>query len=155
MKAIKQDDKVSCVACVACMATGTGLEDFKRYFHFFCKGPPYSDLDLYRYLLSKGYAVGIGFYNNVGHTFKPDGKLRIEFPIKKFPAYVLVKSKRFKGLVHAVYWNGERVLDPNPLIKKDGFPLEEYKIIAWFPIVKFWVNGEIYLKSKKVKEGKK
>jgi len=145
-KVIKQPDKLSCVACVACMATDTRLIDFERFF--FTKGPPYSDLDCYRYLLSKGLAVGIGFKNEKGYTFKDDDKLRIEFKLKDFPAYAIVKSKRFKGMEHAVYWNGEKILDPNPTLKEDGLPLKEYEIISWFPIIKFWVDGEIFLKSK-------
>ena len=154
-KVIKQTDKVSCMACVACMATNTGPEDFRRYFHFFCKGPPYSDLDLYRYLLSQGYAFGIGFRNDRGYKFRPKNKLRIEFNLKDFPAYVIVKSQRFKGVTHAVYWDGEKILDPNPTIEGDGLPLEKYEILSWFPIVQFWVNGKICLKSKEVKdEGK-
>ena len=145
-KIIKQPDKTSCVACVACMATNTRLVDFKRFF--FTKGPPYSDSDCYRYLLSKGYALGIGFKNESNYTFKEDDKLRIEFKLIDYPAYLVVKSKRFKGMEHAVYWDGERFLDPNPILKQDGLPLKEYEIIAWFPIIKFWRDGELILRTK-------
>lgn len=152
-KVIKQPDKISCVACVACMATNTRLIDFERFF--FTKGPPYSDLDCYRYLLSKGYAIGLGFKNDKCHIIREEGRLRIEFKVKNFPAYVVVKSMRFKGMEHVVYWDGENILDPNPTLKEDGLPLKEYEIISWFPIIKFRVDGEIFLKSKEKNSGGK
>lgn len=148
-KVIKQPDKISCVACVACMATNTRLIDFERFF--FTKGPPYSDWDCYRYLLSKGYSVGLGFKNDRCHVIREESTLAIKFKVKDFPAYVVVKSMRFKGMEHVVYWNGKKVLDPNPTLKKDGLPLEKYEIVTWFPIVKFWRDGELILKTKETK----
>ena len=142
MRAIKQKGKTECVACVACMATNTRLVDFERFF--FTKGPPFSDSDFYRYLLAHGLAVGIGFENKDGQKFSPEDKIRIEFSLKDFPAYVVVKSMRFKGMTHVVYWDGEKILDPNPNIKEDGLPLEKYEIISWFPIVKFYMGVEMF-----------
>jgi len=140
-KVIKQSDKYSCVACVACMATGTRLVDFQRFFYF--KGPPYSDRDLYRYLLSKGYTVGVGFKNIDGGQFKLGITLKIGFLLSDFPAYVIVKSMRFPGKEHVVYWNGFEILDSNPDVKTAGLPLSDYDIVAWFPISKFSDSGEL------------
>lgn len=137
-KIIKQIGKTECVACVACMATNTRMVDFQRFFYF--KEPPYTDLDFSRYLLSKGYSVGIGFDNKEKEIFNANNKIRIEFSLKDFPAYVVVKSMRFKSNTHVIYWNGEKILDPNPEIKKDGLPLEEYEIIKWFPITRVGVE---------------
>ena len=61
---------------------------------------------------------------------------RIQFSVEDYPAYVVVKSKRFKQTMHAVYWDGEKILDPNPEIKKNGLPIEQYEIISWFPIIR-------------------
>lgn len=138
---IKQRDKFSCVACVACMATSTRLVDFERFFYL--KAPPYSDLDLYRYLLSCGYSVGVGFLNHNKEKFQSQYKLKIGFYVSDFPAYVVVKSQRFKGMEHVVYWTGSQILDSNPEIKNAGLPLSEYDIVAWFPIVKFEDSGEL------------
>ena len=138
---IKQRDNFTCVACVACMATGTGLKEFERFFYF--KAPPYSDLDLYRYLLAKGYSVGVGFQNHKREKFQPQYKLKIGFKVSDFPAYVVVKSQRFKGMEHVVYWTGSQILDSNPEIKTSGLSLSEYDIVAWFPIVKFSEAGEL------------
>ena len=132
---IKQTDKVSCVACVAAMATGTSVHEFRTYFGE--KTPPFSDLDFYRYLLSRGYVVGIGYYHEETRTFvNKDTGLKIHFRIKDYPAYVVVKSMRFPGMEHVIYWDGEKVFDSNPEIEGDGLPVNEYAIISWFPIIK-------------------
>ena len=138
---IKQRSDFTCVACVACMATGTGLKEFQRFFYF--KGPPYSDRDLHRYLLSKGHVVGLGFGNVNKGKFKADLTLKIGFRISDFAAYVVVKSMRFKGMEHVVYWTGSEILDPNPEVKTPGLPLSEYDIVAWYPISKFSDAGEL------------
>ena len=133
MKALKQKDRKSCVACTACMITNTKLQDF----YDFMKGkePPYNDKDVYRYLLKYGYAMGIGFKNEK-HRLKKKDSIAIKFKLKDFPAYVVVKSQRFLANTHAVYWDGERILDPNPDIGKDGLELGEYEILEWWPIQK-------------------
>jgi len=134
METIKQDDRVSCVACVAAMATGTTVEEFRKFIGD--KDPPYSDSDCYKFMLTHGYAVGIGFENEDHATIWPFDKLVIEFEAKKFPAYLVVESMRFKGADHAIYWDGEKVHDPNPDLKENGLPLQFYRIKSWFPIVK-------------------
>lgn len=134
METIKQSDNVSCVACVAAMATGTSVEEFKKFIGD--KEPPYSDSDCYKFMLSRGCAVGIGMENEDGAAIWPFDTLRIEFEAKKFPAYLVVESIRFKGVDHAVYWDGVRVHDPNPELKESGLPLQCYRIKSWFPIVK-------------------
>lgn len=147
-KVIKQTDLVSCVACVGAMATNTTLTDFQNFFG--SKPPPYSDIDFYRYLLSKGYTIGVGYSHKESRTFvdKHTG-LKIHFRLEEYPAYVIVESMRFKGMKHVVYWDGEKILDSNPKIKGDGLSVNEYKILAWFPIIKFWVDGERVLKDTK------
>lgn len=97
--------------------------------------PPYYDLHFYKYLLRHKYLVGIGFQND-GKKLNKDDDMRIELPIKSLPAYVVVKSQRYENITHAVYWDGEKILDPNPEIEGDGLPLNQYEVISWFPIVK-------------------
>lgn len=143
---IKQRDKVSCVACVAAMATNTTLADFRNFFG--SKPPPYTDLDFYRYLLSCGYTLGVGYAHRESRTFRgKDTGLKIHFYLKDYPAYVIVESMRFEGMKHVVYWDGEKILDSNPEVNGDGLPLNQYKIISWFPIIKFWVDGERILQD--------
>lgn len=143
-KVIKQSDKVSCVACVACMATGTTMEEFKAVVGDI--KPPYTDLIFYAYLLKCGFIVGVGFRNkfNESKFLSVTDEIQITFKLKDYPAYVVVKSHRFKGMQHVIYWDGKKVLDSNPNIKGDGLFLEEYKVLTWFPIIKLNKTGNIF-----------
>jgi len=142
-KVIKQSDKLSCVACVACMATDTSLKEFREFMGDV--KPPYNDLAFYAYLLKHGFVVGIGFQNKFFESkfLSVTDEIQINFKLRDFPAYVVVQSHRFKGLQHVVYWDGEKVLDSNPDIKGDGFPLEQYRVLTWFPIIKLSEAGEL------------
>lgn len=130
-KIIKQQDDFSCVSCVAAMITKTSPGSFKKFAE---KEPPFTDLDLLRFLLSHGLAMGVGFYNKPDVKITSDSKLAIELCVSDFPAYVVVKSQRFEGKNHAIFWDGKEVFDPNPEVKGNGLPLEKYDIIFWFPI---------------------
>jgi len=123
------------------MATGTTVAEFKDFFAH--KLPPHSDLDFYKYLLSKGYAVGVGYSHKEASSFMSrDTGLKIHFRLHDYPAYVVVKSQRFKANTHVLYWDGERIFDSNPEVKGDGLPVDKYEILSWFPIIKFKEDGE-------------
>ena len=140
-KVIKQTDKVSCVACVAAMATNTSVSEFRKFFG--TKPPPHNDLDFYKYLLSRGYAVGVGYAHKETSVFmNRDTGLKVHFRLHDYPAYVVVKSQRFKAKTHVLYWDGEKIFDPNPEIKEDGLSVNEYDILSWFPIINFKADGE-------------
>lgn len=147
-KIIKQRDKVSCVACVAAMATGTRVVDFHNSFYY--KDPPFTEIDFTRYLLIKGFIVGVGFQNILGKVLHPEATVQFEFKLKTLPALVVVKSMRFIGTEHVVYWDGEEVFDPNPEIKENGYPLTRYDIISWFPIARI---EDVFHYAKRSKDG--
>lgn len=134
MKTIKQDDEHSCVACVVAMITQTSVEEFRKFINY--NNPPYTDRDAARYLLWHGYAMGIGFDNGNKEVLEPEDTIQITFDLKDYEAYVVVTSMRFPGEYHAVYWDGERIHDPNPDIKGAGLPLNEYVVHSWFPVYK-------------------
>lgn len=123
---MKQNDFISCVACVAAMATNTTVEDFEK---FMGKHGPYSDFEFEKYLMPHGYSMGFG-----ASVVVEDGEVVVRFSVNDFPAYVIVESERLNDIEHAVYWDGKKIIDPNPE-SKDGRSLESYKIISWFPII--------------------
>ena len=131
---IKQSkNSSSCMCCVACMATGTSVEEFKEFIKPRIRGP-FTDLHLYSYLLSRGYAVGTGIDFKNGTTFSnKNNTIRFKLKLYELPGYLVVKSHRFKNVLHAVYWDGENIFDPNPYMP-DNPDLSLYIILQWFPI---------------------
>ncbi len=130
MKTIKQNDDVSCVAAVAAMITNTTMKEFEDWIE---EKPPYSDIDLHRYVLKKGYVLGYGA--EVSKKLNAESNLYINFSIRDNPAYVVVKSERFPGIMHAVYWDGKVVRDPNPEAA-DERSIDEFDVIIWSPVTK-------------------
>jgi len=120
-----------CVACVAAMATNTTVAEFREFLNK--KKGPYNDFDFYKYLVSKHYAVGVGFTKN-GIDLK-DKTAKCIINLSDYPAYVIVESQTKEKKLHAIYWDGKKVHDPNPAVK-DGCELESYEIVNWFPITK-------------------
>jgi len=136
-RSYKQTDRSSCVACVAAMATGTSPETFVAYVKAIHPGedvkPPYSDIDLQKYLLQFDTIIGVG----AGTVSKDnDGELfgEASFNIKEYPAYVSVKSERDEQYEHALYWDGSQLWDPNPMSADGRDPLS-YQIVGWWPVI--------------------
>jgi len=130
MKQVFGDKK--CVACVGAMATNSSVEEFEK---FVGKKAPFSDIDLYKYLLSKGYLLGYGMENKDEIILNEKMKIQIEWKMEGTPCYILVVSETQKETPHAIYWDGARVFDPNPKTK-DGRELCSYKILFVYPISK-------------------
>lgn len=140
-KCVKQrKGSAVCVACVAAMATDTSVEEFKKFIRR--KRGPFTDYHLYYYLLNKGYIVGVGlnFEEEDPADFHANSTLQLEFNIRQFSAYVIVPSETRPGKVHAVYWDGRYIRDPNPK-KKDKESVADYRILQWFPITNMNDNG--------------
>ena len=126
-------DEKRCVSCVAAMATGTTIEEFEN---FIGSDPPYSDADLCKYLLHKNYVLGgQGFTNLQEVTLDEDTLLRTEWQMRNIPCYLVVESETQTEAPHAIYWDGEKVWDPNPRTQ-DGRILRSYKILIVFRITK-------------------
>ena len=134
MKSIKQGlNSDDCVACVAAMATGTSVEKFKGLMEH--EGP-YTDFEFYCYLLGHGFIVGIGFDSSGRKDFDPMEELMAtEVELVGRPAYIVVTSETREepGARHVIYWDGEKIFDPNPLAE-DGRPMGSYVIWMVFPI---------------------
>lgn len=132
MDTIKQKTgSKDCLACVAAMATETFPSDYIG----FCQDRDldrFSDSALVPYLHECGYGVGI--FVEEGRFFEIQDLENVN--ILGAPAYMIVESSkehvRKAGGTHAVYWDGERIHDPNPDADfKDG----DYKILGILPIV--------------------
>jgi hypothetical protein len=133
----------NCVAVTAAMITGTTPEEFQN---FIGKEAPYTDLDCYRYLLHKGYIVGLGLIVEDEIADEPytihskNQKMDLTFRVKEYPAYVVVRSFRNPEWTHAIYWDGKQFWDPNPDIDDNDQPMNDYEILRWFPVHKISEN---------------
>ena len=130
LKQISGDKR--CVSFVAAMATGTTPEEFERFVSNM-KGygrsePPYEDIHVYSYLLSKGMLCGLGFVEQQ----PKDGAFRIKYDVMDHPAYLVVEGH---GTDHAIYWDGCHIFDPDPTTRNGRSPTD-YKIKLWVPIYK-------------------
>jgi hypothetical protein len=119
----------NCIAAVAVAAFDIQIKEFE----FFCddKEGPYSIRQFIEFGLSKGYITGFYCFENPKIHF---GKIVEVYDIEKSPALVIVKSSNYEGEQHAIYWDGEKVIDSDPAIQEKK--LKEYKILGWFPILK-------------------
>ena len=150
----------NCIAVCAAMAVGSDLRELEKTIG---KQNEYSDSDIYLYLLLHGYYPGV--LVEVKHDkVKTNSSFKVKVSPQDGPALVYVKSERSKHDLHAIYWDGEKVYDPNPFTKH-GRSLTSYKIEDWVPIRKIQRNGCIdsceydsippVAKKKKKKKGRK
>ncbi len=132
IESIKQErNSKNCVAVVASMATGGTVEEFEE-FTGEC-GVGYTDIDLFRFCLHKGFLVGFGFELSGG---KEDFNcLTTKWDTKRSPAYLVCKSGNYEGAEHALYWDGKMIHDPSPYIE-NGKPISYYELLFWYPINK-------------------
>jgi len=124
---IKQERMSDCVPAVAAMATGTTLAEATGEMREHPDGG-YDDLELLLYCARRGFLAGA-----LQWDVDDRGGEAMLLPLNH-PAYVVVKSERLEGKLHAIYWDGKQVWDPNP-DAKDGRPLSEYDKEIWWPIV--------------------
>lgn len=120
-----------CVSFTAAMATGTTPEQFERFVSGLPdphrrSEPPYEDIHVYSYLLSLGYLCGLGFVQ----PEQTDGVIRMQYDVRSHPAYLVVQGPSCE---HAIYWDGNKIYDPNP-DTKNGMDPSSYKINLWVPI---------------------
>jgi hypothetical protein len=124
----KPDDN-DCLACVAAMLCDTTPEHFK----YFCKRrhlDRFDDASLLKFIARYHWMPGIYFqsYSN-----------SLSFDIKGIVCYLGVVSDdpvvRNANSEHAVLWDGQKILDPNPRIYSR--PLNKYKITSIIPLCKF------------------
>ena len=119
-----------CVSFVAAMATGTTPEEFEQFVAemngYNRREPPYEDIHIYSYLLSKGLLCGLGF---VAQQPK-NGAFQVRYDVMDHPAYLVVEGR---GTDHAIYWDGTHIFDPDPNTRNGKDP-NDYKIKLWVPI---------------------
>lgn len=158
MKIVKQSLNDSCVAAVLAMI----IKKPESYVldWFLPKQPPLSTLDAAVFLAFHGYIVGspIDFKAEKLEDFKPiwpSTPITVEYVLKKIEAILIVATEPDKGSedefdLHAVYWDGKRVWDPNPETPRTG--VSKYCIDSIIHIVKTDETLEYIEKHRKCKQ---
>ena len=128
----------NCVAIVACMATGCKPYDVDVFLNKNTSEEGITDLEFYKFMMHKGYVIGIGIEGLWSEGLNiPNGKaiLSLKYRVNKHPAYLIVQSETNPEYAHAIYWDGDKIWDPNPSAK-DGRDIGEYEIFRFFPIIR-------------------
>jgi len=114
------------------MATGTTVAAFES---FWGHPAPYSTAELNMWLMLHGYDHGVGFKWNGSEPFNPRTMVILtEYALEGRPCILHVKSMTGRPEGHAVYWDGYRVLDPNPDV--EDLDITAYQIEEIHPVVK-------------------
>jgi|GEM_PF-1640230 len=118
----------NCLAIVAAMA----FEEMVEYVQLFFRSDEVTEASVSDFI---EYAKSKGRY--VGHIFsRPKvyfNKIIQAYDINNNPALVIVTSRYNAENQHALYWNGSKIMDPDPGVP-DGKSFSEYNILAWLPI---------------------
>lgn len=141
-----------CAVCVAAMATNTSVEEVYEFMNDGrMMGDPIHNPELAMYLLKHGWALGRGWQINDHNNLSEDKIISnadelhlLMESIEREPAYLCVRSRNYEGVVHAVYWDGIHVRDPDPNMP-DECKLSDYNIIIVWPLT--WL-GFVYLTSR-------
>ena len=154
---------LNCIEIVANMITDANPAEFQLITK---AEPPYSDYQLAYFLFLKGFQLTVGVpgesiqpmidvsdskdvkeYIPSGEPLTGESEITIKFKIKDFPAYVVVESQGDdKNSEHAIYFDGEKIHDPNPFVGSDR-TLNDYHIIRYFPIIKDRSRDEVQKKT--------
>lgn len=135
-----------CVGFSAAMACGSSIEDFESFlviakliYPDLIITAPWTDRELYVYLLYKGKYPGVyfqfnGYEEDNSNLESMDNSLYIRhINYLEKPAILTVASETNPGQLHCVYYDGFKVFDPNPA-SADGRTLESYSIKEWLVV---------------------
>lgn len=147
MQALKQQrGDMKCLGFAAAMACDSNISDFESFliisksiFNKIKLQPPWTDYELYLYLLYKG-KYPAAYFQFDGYEEENSSLQRIDnnFYIQHInylekPAILTVSSEINENSLHVVYYDGFKIYDPNPNAK-DGRPLSDYDIKEWLII---------------------
>lgn len=97
---------------------------------------PYSTSQISSLMIKHGLYLGAFFTVPGGIITDEKVKYTIDVDLKELEAFIIVESEtQNTGQTHAIYWDGEKTYDPNPLVDYNR-SLLSYKISQIIPICK-------------------
>ena len=145
-EALKQMDDKSCLSTCLAMIVGESIEYVDGWFQG-SNGRSADDAIIF--LAHHGIFLAMYAIPAKGEkhmTLKGHEDLHFELSIVERPALVTVLSERFEGKLHAVFWDGEKVLDPSPYVVGPR-SLESYKITEVWPLLLTHARGRTLTKG--------
>ncbi len=151
-KRITQSNDKNCLACVLAMIVGESEQYVLDWFEH--QGPAYRDEDSWIFLAHHGIYLGIyvQFEDSDGGSMHPKSSYDITVKIQGRPCYIVVRSSRFEGKFHAIFWDGHKVYDPNPEMQDDP-PLSLYMVDCFYPFMLTKERESFFAKMRGVHDG--
>lgn len=130
MDVIKQTHENSCLHCVLAMIVGETEPYVLDWFKNYGDGVTLTILDACIFLAHHG----IFMCSNIDNVDK--SIIGAEFVsivvVDGTPLLVAVDSEDYPGLGHIIYWDGEKIFDPNPNTTRTK--LSEYEVFHMYPL---------------------
>jgi len=136
MEIINQTKENTCLACVLAMMVNESEQYVLDWFGDI--SPPKQDEDAFIFLAHHGlYLVSLADFTKIsmdGKGIYINGReiFRVKFSLETHKAYIVVDSPNREDTTHAVFWDGEMILDPLYL---EPQRLEKYKIQHIYPLL--------------------
>lgn len=138
----QREGSSDCYAIVACMITKQPLSKFKWLYGT----PPYLDPQFFHFLLLNGWMVGLGYEVAIEKkyvTIESSDSFTFDWELEGNKAAIITQSETKPDARHVIYWDGEKIWDPNPQTP-DGRDLNSYQVDTIWPITKMdawtWAN---------------
>lgn len=135
--------KKTCLMCVLAMVVNKSEEYVLDWFK--PKNPPISDIDAFIFLAHHGIylanCVSFANHREDGIFIAADTEFNIQYVLNNRIAYLIVDSPDLSVTEehHAVFWNGEFILDPCQSLPQ---PLGRYKVRRIYPLI---FTNKLYL----------
>ena len=142
---VTQPTKCSCVAAVIAMATHSPMTDIFEHSGHDGSSRGFYLKEMIAFMVKCGYMVGTYPELKPAYTNYYDGgvngaaigdTLYLKLSMDS-PAMLTVRSEKYESGLHAVFWDGSSVRDPNPDVE-DHRPLSDYHILDIIPINLIW-----------------
>jgi len=135
-KTIKQLDDLTCGVACAAMIARTTFDIAMKAIKPHPKGG-YNSIEIAKFLLAHNILIGgscFGFEDDSELDLYPGAKVVWWFDPAMTELLLGVKSERFPGKEHWIYWDKKNVHDPSPVVDDVNRSLKDYHITTAGPI---------------------
>lgn len=133
-RVLQAEGSSDCAVAVCAMIVGCTMAEAHEWAGTE-PGSPWHDVVAAAFLLRHGVFLGLGFGMEDFLRVEPTDTFVQEFVLEGKACYMGVRSKRDPEGLHAVYWDGYVVWDPNPSAP-DAAPLSDYEVSDFFPLLR-------------------